>query len=219
MSGASLGLRNEGDLIHLQYGRHTIDSVYYDPSWHQAGVRDATGLSLERLLPEGPSNDPASWTSSPDPSGGTPGRPNAARLQTTPPLPEQPDLEVTPSPFSPDGDGIDDVTVIRFRLPTAGAWYAPVSSTVRDGWCARWGRSTAARRACCSGTATTIRVARSPSGSTSYCWKPWMLAAAACWLAEHRWCWHARFAECGTATSALRSQNRSGNHSKAFGDP
>ncbi|BBM72634.1 lamin tail domain-containing protein [Rhodothermus marinus] len=121
LSGASLGLRNEGDLIHLQYGHHTIDSVYYDPSWHQAGVREATGLSLERLLPEGPSNDPANWTSSPDPSGGTPGRPNAARLQTTPPLPEQPDLEVTPSPFSPDGDGIDDVAVIRFKLPTAGA--------------------------------------------------------------------------------------------------
>ncbi|BBM69652.1 lamin tail domain-containing protein [Rhodothermus marinus] len=121
LSGASLGLRNEGDLVHLQYGRYTIDSVYYDPSWHQAGVRDATGLSLERLLPEGPSNDPANWTSSPDPSGGTPGRPNAARLQATPPLPEQPDLEVTPSPFSPDGDGIDDVAAIRFRLPTAGA--------------------------------------------------------------------------------------------------
>ena len=121
ISGSSLGLRNEGDLIHLQYGPHTIDSVFYAPSWHQTGVRDATGLALERLLPEGPSNDPANWTSSPDPSGGTPGRPNAARLQENPPLSEQPGLEIAPSPFSPDGDGIDDVAVLRFTLPTAGA--------------------------------------------------------------------------------------------------
>ncbi len=119
--GASLGLRNEGDLIHLQYGPHTIDSVYYHPSWHQAGVREATGLALERLRPEGPSNDPANWTSSPDPSGGTPGRPNAARLQVNPPRSERPDLEITPSPFSPDGDGLDDVTTIRFALPAPDA--------------------------------------------------------------------------------------------------
>ena len=121
ISGSSLGLRNEGDLIHLQYGPHTIDSVYYHPSWHQAGVREATGLALERLLPEGPSNDPANWTSSPDPSGGTPGRPNAARLRENLPLSGRPDLEIAPSPFSPDGDGIDDVAVLRFTLPTAGA--------------------------------------------------------------------------------------------------
>ncbi len=119
--GASLGLRNEDDLIHLQYSRQTIDSVHYRPSWHLVGVRNTTGLALERLLPEGPSNDPANWTSSPDPSGGTPGRPNAARLQENPTLPEQPSLEIAPSPFSPDGDGLDDVAVIRFTLPAGGA--------------------------------------------------------------------------------------------------
>lgn len=119
--GRGLGLRNDGDLIHLQYGSLTLDSVYYRPSWHQVGVRKTTGLALERLLPAGPSNDPANWTSSPHPSGGTPGQPNAARLQDRPSLPERPALEVTPSPFSPDGDGVDDVVVFRFRLPASSA--------------------------------------------------------------------------------------------------
>lgn len=120
-SGNGLELRNNGDLIHLQYESNTIDSVYYRPFWHQAGVRVTTGLALERLLPEGPSNDAANWTSSPDPSGGTPGRPNAARLRERLPLLEHPDLEIAPSPFSPDGDGIDDVAVLRFTLPATSA--------------------------------------------------------------------------------------------------
>ena len=119
ISGNALGLRNDGDLIHLQYGSLTLDSVHYRPAWHLPGVRATTGLALERLLPDGPSNDPANWTSSPDPSGGTPGRPNAARLDVPPSFPEEVKLEIMPSPFSPDGDGIDDVAILRFKLPAA----------------------------------------------------------------------------------------------------
>jgi hypothetical protein len=118
---SSLNLRNEGDWVHLRYLDYTLDAVAYKPSWHQKGIRDATGLALERILPDGPSDDPANWTTSPDPSGGTPGRPNAARITSADPPGQTPTLWITPSPFSPDGDGIDDVALLRFRLPTTGA--------------------------------------------------------------------------------------------------
>ncbi|CAM3274620.1 lamin tail domain-containing protein [Rhodothermus bifroesti] len=120
MRRSSLSLRNEGDVVHLRYRAHTLDAVAYAPSWHQKGIRDATGLALERLLPDGPSNDPTNWTTSPDPSGGTPGRPNAAQVQRTQWPTQTPELWITPSPFSPDGDGTDDVTILHFRLPATG---------------------------------------------------------------------------------------------------
>jgi len=90
-----------------------IDRVQYERSW--GGER---GVSLERVRPDMPPDDVSNWGSSVDRSGATPGLPNSIYL------PERPaggSLEALPNPFTPDGDGVDDRTVIRFDLPVARA--------------------------------------------------------------------------------------------------
>jgi hypothetical protein len=69
-------LRNSGDTIYLRdsIGR-TIDSVPYLSNWGGSG-----GKSLERIDPQGASNDRSNWVTSKDSSGATIGRANSVRL-------------------------------------------------------------------------------------------------------------------------------------------
>lgn len=90
-----------------------IDRLTYEKSW--GGSR---GVSLERVRPDMPPDDLNNWGSSVAPSGSTPGRPNSIYL---PERPARGTLTVSPNPFTPDGDGIDDRTVVRFELPVARA--------------------------------------------------------------------------------------------------
>ena len=90
-----------------------IDIVRYERSW--GGDRDVT---LERVRPSLPSDDPANWGSSVSPEGSTPGRVNSIHVSV---LPEAGRLSISPNPFTPDGDGIDDRCAIRFDLPTPQA--------------------------------------------------------------------------------------------------
>ncbi len=116
ISSGSLGLLNSGDLIALHRPDDTrLDAVAYDPDWHSPSLRDAKGVSLERLDPAGSSGSARNWTSSVAEAGGTPGRPNATALPETAP-PAEPGLAVEPSPFSPDGDGFEDRAVISYTL-------------------------------------------------------------------------------------------------------
>ncbi len=114
---ASLSLRNDGDLIrlHASDGR-PIATVNYRPDWHVSSLADASGVALERISLTAPAAARTNWTSSVASAGGTPGRPNSVRVASDATSEQR--LTVTPSPFSPDGDGIDDVTRIAFRLNT-----------------------------------------------------------------------------------------------------
>ena len=113
---STLSLTNSGALIYLHRPDDAaLDSVRYDPSWHHPNLIDATGVALERITPEGPANDPTAWTSSVAEAGGTPGRANSIGVPPGEPV-VQGNLTVEPSPFSPDRDGRDDVTAIRYTL-------------------------------------------------------------------------------------------------------
>ena len=119
--GRSLRLGNGGDVLRLhRLDGALLEHVAYDPGWHSPNLHTSRGTSLERLAvgePAGPdrANDATLWTSSVDAEGGTPGRANAtsARVPETALIPS---LEVFPRPFSPDGDGIDDVLSIRYAF-------------------------------------------------------------------------------------------------------
>ncbi len=87
-----------------------VDIVRYERSW--GGDRDVT---LERVRPSLPSGDQANWGSSVSPEGSTPGRVNSIHVSA---LPVAGRLTISPNPFTPDGDGIDDRCAIRFDLPT-----------------------------------------------------------------------------------------------------
>jgi hypothetical protein len=103
-----------GDAV-VVYDPHgaVIDSVAYDQSWG-----GGTGVSLERINPTLPAQLKSNWSSCVDRAGGTPGRANSVLTIVVPP---RTTLSVSPSPFSPDGDGRDDFAVISFALPMATA--------------------------------------------------------------------------------------------------
>ena len=109
------GLNNDGDDVILRdaLGK-SIDSVSYSPLWHHPDVAITKGRSLERISPEIASNDQRNWSTSPSSRGGTPGQPNG--IFTTS-LPAAASLSMSPNPFSPDGDGIEDFCIIRYSLP------------------------------------------------------------------------------------------------------
>jgi hypothetical protein len=114
-SRSGLGLNNDGDTV-LLYGADSvlIDSVVYSAGWHSAIISDPSGRSLERYHPGLSGTDPRNWGTCVDPAGSTPGRTNSILLST---MPSDATLACAPDPFSPDGDGSEDVTVLRYRMP------------------------------------------------------------------------------------------------------
>jgi hypothetical protein len=114
---SSFSLNNDGDNILLtDLTGAAIDSVHYFPSWHNSQLDDVSGRSLERISPSLSSNDKRNWSTSANPLGGTPGKENSIFTQS---LPTATELSFTPNPFSPDGDGFEDVTIVQYHVPSA----------------------------------------------------------------------------------------------------
>jgi hypothetical protein len=115
IAGSSLTLNNDGDAIALHDATGSlVDSLDYLSDWHHPDVVDETGRSLEKISPVLPSADARNWSTCVLPAGGTPGRPNSI-LVSQPAVSAA--LAASPNPFSPDGDGRDDFTVLHFRIP------------------------------------------------------------------------------------------------------
>ena len=114
------GLNNDQDEIFLydQCGE-IVDNVLYDRSWDRE-----TGASLERVRWDGASQDRLNWHVCTGLEGMTPGRRNSV---TTGGADQESILLVQPNPFSPDGDGLDEVLMIHYRLPYA---YATITMSV-----------------------------------------------------------------------------------------
>ena len=112
---SNLSLNNDGDDIVLRdLLGFPIDSVSYLPSWHNANVSNKAGRSLERINPQLAANDPRSWSTCANSNGGTPGSTNSILAVS---LPTQSKLSFSPNPFSPDGDGREDFTLVQYELP------------------------------------------------------------------------------------------------------
>jgi hypothetical protein len=112
--GGLPSLNNAQDMVRLSDpAGTTMDSVFYDGDWG-----GGEGISLERINPHLDSNDPLNWSWCVHPEGATPGGRNSI---FTPVVPTEAFLAASPNPFSPDGDGHQEVTIISYRLPTAAA--------------------------------------------------------------------------------------------------
>ena len=112
---SSLGLGNSADCVLLRDpSGKVVDSVAYSSEWHSPDVRDVSGRSLEKIHPTLPSGDSRGWSTCVDRSGGTPGRANSLYA---PYGVSEAGLRCSPNPFSPDGDGCDDMTVVSYALP------------------------------------------------------------------------------------------------------
>lgn len=115
LNKSSLGLNNdEDDVILRDVIGKTIDSVHYSDKWQNSEVASTTGIALERINPNLSSNDRRNWNSSANSLGGTPGKQNSIFTVT---LPSQSKITISPNPFSPDGDGFEDFTIISYQLP------------------------------------------------------------------------------------------------------
>ncbi len=126
LAAPGLSLRDSGDRLTLRRltasGGTTgdLDAVRYAPGFHSAALRTTTGISLERLALDRPADDASVWASSPSPDGATPAAPNAVTANAAT-APERAGLAAAPSPFSPDGDGLDDAATFAYRLRGAAS--------------------------------------------------------------------------------------------------
>jgi len=115
MNATGLGLNNDGDVLVLQSaGGVVLDSLEFAPSFHTPDIPDTRGRSLELINPALSGGVRTNWGTCVDPSGGTPGVGNSIAVELLPPVAA---LQVAPNPFSPDGDGVDDVAVLSYSLP------------------------------------------------------------------------------------------------------
>jgi hypothetical protein len=111
-------LPNEEGLIVLSdTAFQTIDEFHYNSSMHDALLRATQGVSLERVHPDNPSDDPENWHSASTTSGySTPGLKNSQLITENPGF----NVTLTPEVFSPDNDGIDDFAVLHLTLDEPG---------------------------------------------------------------------------------------------------
>ena len=109
---------DEGTVVALNFQGNVIDEVKYKDDWHFKLIDIAEGVALERIDPNGASQDAANWTSAASTAGyGTPTYQNSQykRIQTI-----NATIEVTPKVFSPDNDGRDDIATIQYTLTETG---------------------------------------------------------------------------------------------------
>ncbi|MCK4965935.1 lamin tail domain-containing protein, partial [bacterium] len=103
-------LNNDEDDIILRDSSDTaIDSIRYTEKW--GGEK---GASLERINPLKDGNDKDNWGTNVTGKGSSAGKENSIYSIGAP---NSVSINVSPNPFSPDGDGIDDAAIISYSLP------------------------------------------------------------------------------------------------------
>lgn len=109
---------DEGDVIILNFQGAVVDEVKYKDDWQFSLLANPDGVALERIDPDGPSQDVSNWHSAASTAGyGTPTYRNSQykSLQTI-----SATIEVIPKVFSPDNDGRDDVATIQYKTTEPG---------------------------------------------------------------------------------------------------
>ena len=119
VGGSVIGLSNSGEAVVLRAAGAVLDSVFYDPRWHRVELDDATGRSLERRDPAGPSNSASNWSTSLAELGGTPSAPNTLSAGGEP-VERSASFTVAPSPFAP-GPPLGQSAEITVTLSTEAA--------------------------------------------------------------------------------------------------
>lgn len=110
---------NEGNVILLNSDSVKIDNFAYKDDFHYALLEDKSGISLERIRFDLPTQEPSNWQSAATSDGNaTPGFKNsqsAAENTINTKI-----LSFEPNVFTPDDDGWRDFTLITCQLPTNG---------------------------------------------------------------------------------------------------
>ncbi len=108
---------DEGDVAVIDAQGKVIDFFHYESDYHAAFLRDEEGVSLERIDPDGPSNDPANWHSAAAAAGNaTPGYKNSQFMQGD----ADDAITVEPRVFDPGSSGADNYAMIKCRFSQTG---------------------------------------------------------------------------------------------------
>jgi hypothetical protein len=109
---------DEGDVVLLNFQGMVVDEVKYKDDWQFALIDNPDGVALERIDPDGESQNASNWHSAASTAGyGTPTYKNSQYklLQSI-----HATVEVSPKIFSPDNDGRDDVATIQYKTTAPG---------------------------------------------------------------------------------------------------
>lgn len=107
----------KGTFILLDANKRVFDRFDYSEDLHHALIDDKSGVSLEKTDYNIASSQPSNWHSAAASEGyATPGYANSQVM----PLNANVSFTIDPEIFTPDGDGIDDVTQLKFKLDTPG---------------------------------------------------------------------------------------------------
>ena len=108
---------NDSGSVYLISNNVVLDKVSYLEDWHFQFLDDFDGKSLERIDPNGPSNDKNNWHSAAEAIGfGTPGLKNSQYY----PAVSNGDFSFTNETISPDSDGFEDVLQVNYELQESG---------------------------------------------------------------------------------------------------
>ncbi len=107
-----------GIVVLLNNSNEVIDEVRYTEKMHNRLLSNVIGVSLERINPDLPSNQPATWHSAAQAAGFA--TPTYRNSQYTEYQEAKCHFTLTPETFSPDGDGRDDYLLISYQLPNPG---------------------------------------------------------------------------------------------------
>ena len=108
---------DKGTIVLLDGEGKEMDALTYEASWHFPLLTNTEGVSLERIHPDKP-NEADNWMSAAQSAGyGTPGKPNSQRNASRP---QQENISLSTSVFSPDQDGVEDMLWIHYQFPEGG---------------------------------------------------------------------------------------------------
>lgn len=109
---------DEGHVVAINFQGNVVDEVQYKDDWHFKLIDNPEGVSLERIDPNGPSQDAGNWHSAASTAGyGTPTYKNSQYKLVDP---VNAKVEVSPKIFSPDNDGRDDIATIQYAVTEPG---------------------------------------------------------------------------------------------------
>lgn len=107
-----------GTVVVVDESGRELDEFSYKDTYHFPLLSIREGVSLERIDPKSPSNDPSNWHSASTDAGyGTPTGRNSQFASGDTVLGN---IHVTPNVFSPDQDGFNDILIVEYRFPSQG---------------------------------------------------------------------------------------------------
>lgn len=107
----------EGTVVLLNNLNMNVDSFSYNSAMHFSLLNDLNGVSLERIDYNRLTNDKTNWHSAAENVGfATPGFENSQFQQVT----IDDEIKITPTTFSPNNDGVEDLLTISYNFLTAG---------------------------------------------------------------------------------------------------